>query len=184
MIYVNETESWYGLGGQGTRDTCIQYVNNKIKVRAQMPSEKTFFPAVYHKGVIYTFGGYDGYDKVQLNTCEYYDVKADKWYNSHAPSFKLHQTRSQASACLFDDQVMFVFGGYHKDEGTLNTIERFDIAKKKMVRMELRIPQPIRRFQSMKISTTKILLIGGLGRDSQELDAVFCFDLKKEYTIE
>ena len=36
----------------------------------------------------------------------------------------------------------------------------------------------------MKISTTKILLIGGLGRDSQELDAVFCFDLEKEYTIE
>ena len=31
----------------------------------------------------------------------------------------------------------------------------------------------------MKISTTKILLIGGLGRDSQELDAVFCFDIEK-----
>ena len=32
----------------------------------------------------------------------------------------------------------------------------------------------------MKISTTKILLIGGLGADSQELDAVFCFDLEKD----
>jgi hypothetical protein len=29
-----------------------------------MPTEKTFFPAVYHRGIIYTFGGYDGYDKV------------------------------------------------------------------------------------------------------------------------
>jgi len=29
-----------------------------------MPQEKTFFPAVYHKGLIYTFGGYDAYDKV------------------------------------------------------------------------------------------------------------------------
>jgi len=36
----------------------------------------------------------------------------------------------------------------------------------------------------MKISTTKILLIGGVGASSQELDAVFCFDLEKEYTIE
>lgn len=36
----------------------------------------------------------------------------------------------------------------------------------------------------MKISTTKILLIGGIGSASQELDAVFCFDLEKEYTIE
>jgi len=50
--------------------------------------------------------------------------------------------------------------------------------------MTLRIPQPIRRFQSMKISTTKILLIGGLGASSQEMDAVFCFDLEKEFTIE
>jgi len=36
----------------------------------------------------------------------------------------------------------------------------------------------------MKISTTKILLIGGLGPQSEELDSVFCFDLEKEYTIE
>ena len=55
-----------------------------------MPHEKTFVPAVHHRGFIYTFGGYDGYEKTQLNSCEYYDVKADKWYNSHAPTFKLH----------------------------------------------------------------------------------------------
>ena len=36
----------------------------------------------------------------------------------------------------------------------------------------------------MKISTTKILLIGGLGENSEELDSVFCFDLDKEFTIE
>jgi len=39
-----------------------------------MPQEKTFFPAVYHKGIIYTFGGYDSFEKQQLNSCEYYDV--------------------------------------------------------------------------------------------------------------
>jgi hypothetical protein len=50
--------------------------------------------------------------------------------------------------------------------------------------MELVIPSPIRRFASMKISTTKILLIGGLGENSQELNAVFCFDLDKDLTIE
>jgi hypothetical protein len=43
-------------------------------VKAQMPQEKTFFPAVYHKGIIYTFGGYDSFEKQQLNSCEYYDV--------------------------------------------------------------------------------------------------------------
>ena len=66
----------------------------------------------------------------------------------------------------------------------MNTIEKFEVNKKKIIKMDLLIPSPIRRFVSMKISTTKILLIGGIGEDSQELDAVFCFDLDKEYTIE
>jgi Skp family chaperone for outer membrane proteins len=42
----------------------VDSINKKLKVRAAMPTEKTFFPAVYHRGIIYTFGGYDGYDKV------------------------------------------------------------------------------------------------------------------------
>lgn len=89
-VYINETDSWFLLGANGTRDSNLQYQNRKLRVRAPMPSEKTFFPAVYHKGFIYTFGGYDAYDKVQLSSCEYYDVNHDKWYNAHAPSFKLH----------------------------------------------------------------------------------------------
>ena len=85
---------------------------------------------------------------------------------------------------MFDDESIYIFGGYHRDTGTLNTIEKFEANRKRIIKMELLIPSPIRRFVSMKISTTKILLIGGLGEDSQELDAVFCFDLDKEYTIE
>ena len=50
--------------------------------------------------------------------------------------------------------------------------------------LELRMPQPLRRFASIKISTTKILLLGGLQRMSKESDAVFCFDLEKDYSIE
>ena len=63
MVYVNETDTWFLMGGQGNRDTNLAYTQRKLKVKAQMPQEKTFFPAVYHKGVIYTFGGYDSYDK-------------------------------------------------------------------------------------------------------------------------
>lgn len=85
---------------------------------------------------------------------------------------------------MFEEDVGFVFGGYHKDEGTINTIEKFDFSRKRMEKMDLLIPQPIRRFGAIKISTTKILLIGGLTKTSQESDAVFCFDLEKDYTIE
>ena len=53
-----------------------------------------------------------------------------------------------------------------------------------MEMLELKMPQPLRRFASIKISTTKILLLGGLLRMSKESDAVFCFDLEKDYSIE
>lgn len=46
------------------------------------------------------------------------------------------------------------------------------------------MPSPLRRFQALKISQTKILLLGGILRMSKESDGVFCFDLEKEYTIE
>lgn len=65
-----------------------------------MPQEKTFFSAVLLKGIIWTFGGYDAYDKVQLSNCEYYDIEKDQWYNSPHDNaagtveFKLEKERS------------------------------------------------------------------------------------------
>ncbi len=78
-----------------------------------------------------------------------------------------------------------MFGGYNRNDGTLTLIERLHIRSKRMELLELRMPEPLRRFASIKISTTKILLLGGLLRMSKESDAVFCFDLEKDqYTIE
>ena len=36
--------------------------------------------------------------------------------------------------------------------------------------------QPLRRFATMKISQTKILILGGIGRLSKDTDSVYCFD--------
>lgn len=164
--------------------------NKTVKVMASMPMEKTFFATVYFKNKIYTFGGYDAYDKEQLSSCEYYDCIKDEWYNSEhlhpqgKVEYKLSRNRSQASACLFGTDTIFIFGGYHKDEGTLDIIEKLNINTKKMEFMKLKIPSPLRRFQSMKISTKKILLIGGISTMGKEMDSVFCFDLEKDLTIE
>ena len=155
-----------------------------------MPNEKTFFSTVYHDGIIYTFGGYDAYDKVQLKACEYYNIKKDEWFNSEFIStrgkteFQLHVMRSQTSSCLFDNDTIFIFGGYNKEDGTLDVIERFHIQSKTMELMKLKIPNQLRRFQSIKISTKKILLIGGVSAVDKAMDSVFCFDLEKDYTIE
>ena len=166
-MFNTDTENTYILGSNGNKNSNYMWDGKSLTVMSPMPAEKTFFATVYFDGIIYTFGGYDAYDKVQLRSCEYYSVKKDQWYNSEhvlpmgKVEYELHADRSQASACIFDNDTIFIFGGYHKDQGTLDVIERFHIQSKTMELMKLKIPSPLRRFQSMKISTKKILLIGG-----------------------
>jgi len=58
--------------------------------------EKSFFAAVYLKGVVYTFGGYDIDEKIQLKSCEYFNVSTNVWHNNE--SVQLSVQRSQCSA--------------------------------------------------------------------------------------
>lgn len=46
------------------------------------------------------------------------------------------------------------------------------------------MPCSLRRFSAIKISNSKILLIGGVERLNKESDAVYCFDIDTEYRIE
>lgn len=60
----------------------------------------------------------------------------------------------------------------------MNSIERYDIRQKKITLLnDIKMPCPLRRFATVKISMTKILLLGGIGRLSKESDAVYCFDV-------
>jgi len=60
-----------------------------------MPQEKTFFATVYLDGIIYTFGGYDAFNKMQLSSCEYYNLQKDEWFNSTTKlEYQLHRSRS------------------------------------------------------------------------------------------
>jgi N-acetylneuraminic acid mutarotase len=98
---------------------------------------------VHVNGIIYTFGGYDAYDKLQLSSCEYYDMAKDQWHNSPHDGkveFKLNKERSQTSCCQFDNDLIFIFGGYNRNEGTLNLIERFFLKSKRMELLELKMP--------------------------------------------
>ena len=63
LIFVNDIIGYFVLGGQDAACTCLQYTDKTLKIKAPMPQEKTFFAAFYFDGKIYTFGGYDAYDK-------------------------------------------------------------------------------------------------------------------------
>ncbi|CAI2361905.1 unnamed protein product [Moneuplotes crassus] len=179
IVFTDEKHGMYILGGRS--NNCLNFKDKNVVCKAKM-SEKTFFSAVYLNGLIYTFGGYDSYDKVQLNTCEYYNIEENKWYSND--SVKLTTNRSQSSACILDDETIFIFGGFNKESGTLCSVEKFDVKTNKITSMSLTMPNPLRRFSSIKISTSKILLIGGVERMDKVSDAVYCFDLDTEYRIE
>ena len=82
IVLNTDNECVYILGGNGNKNSNLRYDYKTIKTLAGMPQEKTFFSTVYLEGVIYTFGGYDAFDKTQLTSCEYYNIKKDEWYNS------------------------------------------------------------------------------------------------------
>ena len=158
-------------------NNCLQYLDGNILHRAPMIQEKSFFSAVSMRAKkIYTLGGYENIEKVQLKNCEVYDIEKDSWDTND--EVQLNVARSQSSACLFQDNIIFIFGGYNKDMGTLNSIERYDINLKKVILLpDIKMPCPLRRFASSKISCTKILLLGGIGRLSKDSDSVYCFDV-------
>ena len=63
IVLNTDNECVYILGGNGNKNSNLRYDYKTIKTLAGMPQEKTFFSTVYLEGVIYTFGGYDAFDK-------------------------------------------------------------------------------------------------------------------------
>ena len=88
--------------------------------------------------------------------------------------------RNQANVLLYNNSIIFIFGGYNKNFGTLNSIERLDLENKKCDLLELKLPIPLRRFASMKITDHKILFMGGITRLCKESDSTFIVDVEND----
>ena len=141
-----------------------------------MPSFRNFFPVVYHSQRVYVFGGYDGENKIQMKASECYDIVNEKWY----PIADLKISRSQSGACRINDDEILVCGGYNKEIGTLDTIERYIISKDKFEITTLKLPIPLRRFMIIRVAKNIALILGGLTRSSKESQRVFKLDYENE----
>jgi len=64
QIFLSCEEGCYLIGGNGSQHNNLHYDGNTMKVRENMPYEKSFFSGVHHRGRIYTFGGYHAYEKL------------------------------------------------------------------------------------------------------------------------
>lgn len=76
VIPTSEEHTYFILGG--VKNNCLFYKDSCMTAKANMP-EKSFFSAVCLNGKIYTFGGFDIYDKLQLKQCEQYDIEKNVW---------------------------------------------------------------------------------------------------------
>ena len=177
-IYAGEAFGFFLIGGTNTNNT-LQYINNQIFPKNSMNIERSFMSCLFlnnkNTPTILAIGGYDYSDKGQLNSIESYDINKDIWSMNIYPDLNIG--RSQASALLFNDKKIFVFGGYNKNYGTLNSIEEIDIEKKVCNIIEMKLPIPLRRFASVKISENKVIVMGGITRLCKESDATYILNM-------
>ena len=177
-IYAGEAFGFFLIGGTNTNNT-LQYINNQIFPKNSMNIERSFMSCLFlnnkNTPTILAIGGYDYSDKGQLSSIESYDINKDIWSMNIYPDLNIG--RSQASALLFNDKKIFVFGGYNKNYGTLNSIEEIDIEKKVCNIIEMKLPIPLRRFASVKISENKVIVMGGITRLCKESDATYILNM-------
>ena len=177
-IYAGEAFGFFLIGGTNTNNT-LQYINNQIYPKNSMNIERSFMSCLFlnnkNTPTILAIGGYDYSDKGQLSSIESYDINKDIWSMNIYPDLNIG--RSQASALLFNDKKIFVFGGYNKNYGTLNSIEEIDIEKKVCNIIEMKLPIPLRRFASVKISENKVIVMGGITRLCKESEATYILNM-------
>ena len=179
MIFA-ESQGYYLLGPNAL-GTCLQYKSRRLIPKQNMPERKSFFCGIFIKTKIYTFGGYDSLEKLQLKSCEIYDIENDSWIKNPA---SLNKARSQAAVCIMTINTIYIFGGYNKQDGTLGSIEKYSIKENIIKLLKLTMPNPLRRFSAIKIAPTKILLLGGLQKLGKESDSVYCVDFEDQETVE
>ena len=178
-LYTNEQFGIYIIGGTDNNNT-YQFLNGQIYRKNSMNIERSFMSCLFipHLNSILSIGGYDYTDKNQLSSIESYDIINDTWSMSAYQDLKV--PRSQANVLLYNNSNIFIFGGYNKNFGTLNSIERLDLENKKCDLLELKLPIPLRRFASMKITDHKILIMGGITRLCKESDSTFIVDIEND----
>lgn len=177
IIYTDELNGYFLLGGIDSNN-CFQFKGGEIRKKNSMLSPRSFMSCVVIGNIIIAIGGYDYNEKNQLDSIEVYDIDKDIWADNIFQNLKV--ARSQATSLVYNNITVFVIGGYNKSLGTLNTIEKLTLNNKKTELLDLKIPIPLRRFACLKISETRIMIMGGITRLSKESDHVYCIDIEKK----
>ena len=181
LVYVDEKYGYYLLGGCDP-DNCYQFKDGIISKKSNMSIQRSFMSVISNDYLIFAIGGFDSKEKTQVGSIEIYEVEKDQWKTGLLKDLII--PRSQSTALLLNESNIYVFGGFNSNYGTLNSIERINLENKENSLLNLKMPMPLRRFSSLKISEEKVILIGGLTINTQNNNKCFIIDLKENKTEE
>ena len=177
LAYVDETYGYFLIGGTDNGN-CFQFKDGKITPKANMSIQRSFMSVISYDQLIFAIGGYDFAEKNQTGSIEIYEVQTNEWKSNILKD--LIVPRSQAGALLMNSTSIYVFGGYSKAFGTLNSIEHISIETKENKLIDLNLPIPLRRFGLFPISENKAILLGGISKNSQKIEGTYIVDLSEK----
>ena len=177
LAYVDETYGYFLIGGTDNGN-CFQFKDGTITPKANMNIQRSFMSVISYDQLLFAIGGYDFAEKNRTGSIEIYEVQTNEWKTGILKDLRV--PRSQAGALLMNSTSIYVFGGYSKSLGTLNSIEHISIETKENKLIELTLPIPLRRFGLFPISENKAILLGGESKNSQKIDKTFIVDLNEQ----
>jgi hypothetical protein len=176
LAYVDEKYGYYLLGGCDA-DNCYQFKDGVITKKSSMSIQRSFMSVISNDYLIFAIGGFDSKEKCQVGSIEIYEVEKDQWKTGILKDLII--PRSQSSTLLFNESQIYVFGGFNCTYGTLDSIEVIDLETKENSLLKLKLPIPLRRFNTIKISENKIILLGGLTINTKSNNKCYLIDLKE-----
>ena len=177
LAYVDETYGYFLIGGTDNGN-CFQFKDGTITPKANMSIQRSFMSVISYDQLIFAIGGYDFAETNQTGSIEIYEVQTNEWKTGILKD--LIVPRSQAGALLMNSTSIYVFGGYSKAFGTLNSIEHISIETKENKLIDLNLPIPLRRFGLFPISENKAILLGGISKNSQKIEGTYIVDLSEK----
>lgn len=175
-VYIPPQKCYYLLGGPLDDSFRIFKNENEPIARGKpSPRPKNFCSILYNQNKLYIFGGYDDIQKKQCRSCELYDIIKGEW--SLLPD--MNQERSQATACFLDSTSIYVFGGYNRNKGTLQSIERYNLLENRFDLLDITLKEPLRRAGCVAAAPGEILIMGGIKRNSKASQSVYKFSVRK-----
>ena len=166
-VHLKNNNGWYILGGWDFEDNysrrALHFEGYKsFKDKTPMISKRAFFSSWYWDidDSIYVFGGNDSLN--DLNQWERYSLTENVWRQISPLNWK----RNGASSMLMPDaNWIFVFGGNNKEEGSMNSIEKYEIEYDKWTLLAIRMKYPLHDLTSVYLGGYKVMILGGNNED-------------------